>query len=58
MEAGFTEIEKQTGTDRENWGNELENPPKNSKKLLKGLKRNRQIVIYSSLNNKNGKHHQ
>ena len=24
MEAGFTELEKQTGIDRENWGNELE----------------------------------
>jgi len=40
MEAGFTEIEKQTGVDRENWGNELEKAAKELEKALEGIDKN------------------
>ena len=39
MEAGFTEIEKQTGIDRENWGNELEKATKELEKALEGIEK-------------------
>ena len=37
MEAGFIEIEKQTGIDRENWGSELENVSKELEKAVEGI---------------------
>jgi len=40
MEAGFTEIEKQTGIDRENWGNELEKSTKDIENALEEIKKN------------------
>ena len=40
MEAGFTEIEKQTGIDRENWGNELEKATKDLEKALEEVEKN------------------
>ena len=37
MEAGFTEIEKQTGVQRDNWGRELEKAAKEIEKATKEL---------------------
>ena len=37
MEAGFAEIEKQTGVNREDWGNELEKTAKELEKALEGI---------------------
>ena len=37
MEAGFIEIEKQTGIDRENWGNEIEKAAKELEKAIKEI---------------------
>ena len=40
MEAGFASIEKQTGIDRENWGNEMENVSKEIEKAFEGIDKN------------------
>jgi len=37
MEAGLSEIEKQTGIDRENWGDELEKVSKEFEKAFEGI---------------------
>jgi len=39
MEAGFTEIEKETGVKREEWGNELEKAAKEIEKAAKELEK-------------------
>ena len=39
MEAGFTEIEKSTGIDRENWSNELEKAAKELEKAAGELEK-------------------
>lgn len=48
MEAGFSEIEKQTGIDRENWGNELE---KASEELQKAAEELQKALEGSATNN-------
>jgi len=39
MEAGFSEIEKQTGINREEWSNEIEKAAKELEKALEGLEK-------------------
>jgi len=61
LEAGFTEIEKQTGINRENWGSELENVSKEIEKAFEGIDKGElekavkelEKVLTDSINNNN-----